>query len=410
MAVSAFALFANQADGLTDSTSVGNAARCPVTWSAPVALRTASGEWGYVHAPQLIESRRGLIMLGVSATTSVSSGDSTVSHDGISVGFALRGDESIAAPIPNPVLGHRVLWPRGRVATDGALEVVWAEADDSSRHSWPIRRLRFARFDGSSWSTPVTLVEGSDLRWSSTSSLVQDGSDGLLLAVSDNSEMSQAVVVVRRSGDHWLSTRVPVGAASGYAAVQPERGGTWVVTFVSASRGQRHDRNSLFVSISRDRGASWSTPVKIHSGGRNGVFDPDLEMRSDSSLVLMWSQDAEDNPDADSEVVSVLAGAGSALSRRSAVAAPGGITPGDRATSATSSVFGVLYTSRERSQMQYLEWDGLQWRRCAVPFQEPAFGLGLLLRRGRGVAAWSSENRLGHGAVVLVTQVVRLRW
>jgi len=367
--------------------------RCPRAWSPPLELRTVDGRWFTIHSPQIAQSGEGTVLLAERALLSVRRGDTALVVDSSPVGALLRSD-LIATPIASPVPQHRMLSPRAAADDSGVVHVVWGESDDSTS-DWPrATRIRYARLSsGGTWSAPETVMESEVLNWRPFlhSSLLSDARQ-LFVAVPESRPLVDAhILVLKRSGGRWSSTSVPVAVAAVYAELAALPGGQLVLAYVHAARGLGRDRNSVFVTVSRDEGRTWSAAAHVHRGGRNAAYDPRLAVGEGSDVVLIWAQDDESRPGNDSLVAIASADGGATWGPPSAAAVSGGV-PGTIAV-AKAAQPDVVFAGSNGLTLRHFIWREGRWAECAMDRRDGSFGYALAAIGRQKILVWSEGLR-----------------
>lgn len=381
---------------------------CAGSWEGAVALRTSEGDRVYVDAASVAELRGQVLLVGSPTTVTRAVSDSAVVvHYRDVVGAMARPGDGLAVPVATPAPGHRVLWPKVAQGEGPAVDVVWGEADDTLVIP-TVRRIRYARFDGHTWSDPETVVEGTSLSWFDGSSVVRYGTD-LLTADGDNGPGNAKFLLMLRHGPHgWSVRRLLVDAWVAYVTLRAFTPARWIVAYVSTMHVVGHDSNSLFVRTSSDTGMSWSSPILVQRGGRSPVYDPRLLLPNDSTAYLVFRQSVGRDRSADSLVVAVSSNNGGTWTRLQSTSVPDGLL-NPAAVIAPDGAVHVVYATGRQFSLGHQLWRHGRWVICASPTEPSRFSQRLAVVGGHLALVWGVTEALSEHSVAAVTLMATYR-
>lgn len=300
------------------------------TWSDPVAVNSRAAideapDGGVASGPDVATDGRGN---WIAVWNSKDSMDGTIGDDedvlvARSTDFGETWSESRA--ISNLAATDSGEDIRPRVASDAAGNwiVVW-ESTDPALGAGPDRDLFFARStdDGIVWSDTRFLAPNAtaDAGVDKNPTIATDRG-GVWLCLWESTEPSGGLgddedVFFARSTDAGESWQGPLALNAdatedfefdGGPVVAGDGSGQWVAIWYSKNNpGNRYgDDADIFVSVSIDAAANWSSPVPLHDSFLNdslGDYNPQLARRGSDWLCVWETLDAADanlGPDAD---------------------------------------------------------------------------------------------------------------
>jgi hypothetical protein len=235
-------------------------------WSAPVTL-SASGLDAF--DPQIVSD-------GTTITAIWARFDGSVS---IQAAFSIDGGATWSAPVDVSASGQFAQAPK--IVTDGArITAVWTESNGSNDEV-----LSASSTDGgASWSTPVSLSDGSQNAF--FPQIVTDGTT--ITAIWNWFDGSNEVVQSASSTDGGATWSAPVtlsdpGESTGNPQVTTD--GTTITALWNRFDGS-NDR--IQAANSTDGGATWSTPVTLSDAG-GSAFGASAVISS-TAIVATWTR------------------------------------------------------------------------------------------------------------------------
>jgi len=179
--------------------------------------------------------------------------------------------EYIAPPVGWPTFAA----PRVLYEPKTTWHAVWA--DEWSNPDSGTVQLMYGKFDGRSWTRVTRIGRFDRSGWgpNAPSQLVRF-KDGLALAAPVN----QGVMLLTERDGSWSASSVPPAHSAAYAALNVEEDGL-VIAYVGYDAS---DSVALAVTRSLDGGVTWTRPVTVALGAK---YDPRL-VRVGRNLALIW--------------------------------------------------------------------------------------------------------------------------
>lgn len=195
-----------------------------------------------------------------------------------------------------PIEPHGEAPPKISYGHDGTLYALYAVAKVVPGRRFPMSSLRLAtsKDDGVTWSTPVTIASDSAFGTRNFHAL-HVGSDGDLYVAWLESGRGKSRTFLTRSTDGGTTWTPPALADTTQScpccrtAIATARDGTLYLAWRTVLAGNVRD---VVVARSRDRGLTWSPPVRVHSD--NWVFDgcphagPSMQVDSAGVVHIAW--------------------------------------------------------------------------------------------------------------------------
>ena len=221
-----------------------------------------SASTGIGAAPMVALSARGdRAIAWVSAPDSGAAGRLYVSVNG---GTAV----GVADPLA-PVEVHSEAPPKLAFAMDGSLYAVYLLGKDVGKR-FPVSALRVVRSrdNGVTWSSPVTVTDDTAAFGSHNFHALTTGPDGTVYVSWLDGRMGKSAAYVTYSSDGgatWASNvRMSVGEACPCCRTALAAGAGGIV--YAAWRAVLPDQvRDIVIARSRDHGATWSAPVRVHA-------------------------------------------------------------------------------------------------------------------------------------------------
>jgi len=195
-----------------------------------------------------------------------------------------------------PIEPHGEAPPKISYGPDATLYALYAVAKvvPSRRFSMSSLRLATSKDDGVTWSTPVTIASDSAFGTRNFHAL-HVGADGDLYVAWLESSRGKSRTFLTRSTDGGTTWTPPALADTTQScpccrtAIATARDGTVYLAWRTVLAGNVRD---VVVARSRDRGLTWSAPVRGHSD--NWVFDgcphagPSMQVDSAGAVHIAW--------------------------------------------------------------------------------------------------------------------------
>ena len=198
-------------------------------------------------------------------------------------------------PWPKEILSGP--WQPVGVADDsGIAHVIWGSRDNvQMSRSYMVRSLWYARFNGERWSVPTRVLstEGT-VMWiaAAVSPLVARGRT-LHLMVGIEGE---GLRYVRSDADVWTARHVNIPSPyMGYPHVAVLSSGRLVLMIQGLlAQPPAPPTSAVYITMSDDRGESWSTPIPISSVDESPAFDARLIADDRDILYAFWYQQTDE--------------------------------------------------------------------------------------------------------------------
>lgn len=196
-----------------------------------------------------------------------------------------------------PIEPHGEAPPKISYGPDGTLYALYAVAKVVPGRRFPMSSLRLARSnddDGVTWRTPVTIASDSAFGTRNFHAL-HVGADGDLYVAWLESSQGKSRTFLTRSTDGGTTWTPPALADTTQScpccrtAIATGRDGTLYLAWRTVLAGNVRD---VVVARSRDRGLTWSAPVRVHADG--WVFDgcphagPSMQVDSAGTVHIAW--------------------------------------------------------------------------------------------------------------------------
>lgn len=195
-----------------------------------------------------------------------------------------------------PIEPHGEAPPKISYGPDGTLYALYAVAKIVPGRRFPMSSLRLARSkdDGVTWRTPVTIASDSAFGTRNFHAL-HVGADGDLYVAWLESSQGRSRTFLTRSIDGGTTWTPPALADTTQScpccrtAIATARDGTLYLAWRTVLAGNVRD---VVVAKSRDRGATWSAPVRVRAD--NWVFDgcphagPSMQVDSAGTVHIAW--------------------------------------------------------------------------------------------------------------------------
>ena len=165
--------------------------------------------------------------------------------------------------------------PRVLHEPEATWHAVWA--DEWSNPDSGTVQLMYGKFDGRSWTRVTRIGRFDRSGWGPNApSQLLRFKDGLALAAPVN----QGVMLLTERGGSWSASSVPPAHSAVYTALNVEEDGL-VIAYVGYDAS---DSVALAVTRSLDGGVTWTRPVTVALGAK---YDPRL-VRVGRNLALIW--------------------------------------------------------------------------------------------------------------------------
>jgi hypothetical protein len=323
-------------------------------------------------------------------------------------------------PLPNGP--HWYAYPRGVTDYDGALHIVWADANEPppvNREEVRGKEVRFrslwyAQLRDGLWSKPVAIFRALSLNWHSltSSELVVDGAGRLgITFAADDSTGSMLVYLSALSSrtPTWRSHVWRLVAPVTYADVSAGDSGRLAIAFVSAPTPPDTGRDGVYLTQSIDGGATWSSPRRISQTAEQPAIEPHVFVRDSVAEVVWTSQPIASFTGG--TVHAVRANLYSAAVNRGAVLPLGGITNGSRAVADECGTVHVVVRAltANGSRIAYSRFASNRWSPIEYPVEARASHPSIAIAGDSLRLIWSSlDTSSGMPSGTLMTATLPL--
>jgi hypothetical protein len=276
-------------------------------------------------------------------------------------------------------------YPRAATDAAGVLHVVWAEPkedvpqDFRSMHGQEarLRSVWYAQMRSGRWSQPQLIYRTQSISWDplSASRLVVDRRDGLHIAFASDDSTSWGMVYLHAPAATHRTWRafawrreIPVG----YVDLAVGGRDHVAIAFVSAIGSPAPRDNVLFVTESRDGGATWSEGGAVTTAMDEPAIEPHIFADSVGALQLVWTHQAIESF-ADGRIWHATRQSNETrFTDRVALVLHGATGASRAAVDACGATHLVVHAYREqRSDLQYARFADGRWSPLERPFSMP---------------------------------------
>lgn len=339
------------------------AIECPVRWSSPDTIRTATGNTIFVESPVVSPLGPGLFITGMTPLVSNAAGEVVV-HDPemrrYTHGGFYIGREGTALPISQPSHSDEMQWPRISTAKNGRILVTWAP-DDSSRRR---REIWSTEFDGERWSDPTRVVSLPRISWTNSgpSQPTWLGNQSLLAVPADMGK-GMVAVFLKRSEGSWHATPTLIDAPA-YLRSSETIGSDVLLAYVV---GVDPLGNTLFVQRFSQALEAVGPPQRI-SDSTGIVHWPQLLSSGDSIHHLVWAYHAPGEGQGFALGLATSRDGGLTWLRSQPLRISGGFAgPLANVDGRGRPHVGIRLTSVNGLLPTHLMWDGSHWNSTSPP-------------------------------------------
>lgn len=274
-------------------------------WSPPATRDSVGPVLLTARSPALAFGDQGVIV-GVAGSEAINPGVAEAGERGV------WPPELRVLPFDGPAVPSlsetpRQFWfsyPRVAVDTAGTVHVIWGEPDVPPPASpaemldgeVEITGLWYAKYAGGAWTQPEQVYHARAIRWQpeNVSALKSTAAGELHLAFTAVDSLGPHVTHLYRDSGisrRWTPRVWRPGAPPVYADVAVDSGGYVAVTYVaSVVDGTTRQHNGLFVSLSHDRGVTWTEPSLLTNASQVSAYEPRVMIDRPGNLHIVWRQ------------------------------------------------------------------------------------------------------------------------
>lgn len=334
-------------------------------------MRTDGGFFPYVESPQVIPAGNKVFLIG-SPAFAVDSMGTPLHSVGSAQATLLAGvviEGTSIKELPAPTYESFMNTPRGAIAPDGSLNLVWMSASRQSGVSSMADSVIWSRWANLNWTKPVRLDNAPTLvAWNSAKVSSVAYHDGLpFFVATPGLDAPRDARKVEWTPAGWVSS-----AFSGTAFAYPSLlsiGDLQVVAFVNYAAP---DGNALFARTSTDGGRSWGHSVRVSPSGTGEVHFPRILALDSGRIGLVWLGRTRNTARI---LFAISVDRGETWASQSSLDLPSDISS-LQAVAADNGVVFVAFESSGGGQHHpaLARWSEAQWQMKWLPAASPSLG------------------------------------